>query len=210
MANAVRELSKVLDGPIESAYKEMLRAIKYVLDTKGRGLRIHPVMRESLKWVLVLYSDSDWSSNKDGRRSIGGYMLFVNGVLVGWRSKKQKVVSLSSSEAEFYALAEAVKEIPFIIQVLAFLGVPVETPVTVCVDNIGAIFMIENPSSSSRTRHMSTRYFYVMDLQNDKVIIVKFIGSAENLANIATKNVLVQVHEQHIDKVTVEQSYVDG
>jgi hypothetical protein len=49
-----------------------------------------------------------------------------------------------------------------------------------------------------------------MDLQNDKVIIVKFIGSAENLANIATKNVPVQVHEQRINKVTVEQSYVDG
>ena len=131
-------------------------------------------------------------------------------MLVAWRSKKQKVVSLSSSEAQFYALAEAVKEIPFVIQNLAFLGVPVETPVTVYVDNIGAIFMSENPSSSSRTRHMSTRYFYVMDLQNDKVIIVKFIGSAENLANIATKNVQVQVHEKHLDKVTAERLHVDG
>ena len=191
MANTVRELSKVLDGPNESAYKEMLRAIKYVLGTKGRGLRIHPVVREVLKWILVLYLDSDWSRDKDDRKSNGGYMLFVNGVLVRWRSKKQKVVSLSCSEAEFYALAEAVKEIPFIIQVLVFLGVPVETAVTVYVDNIGAVFMSENPSSSSRTRHMSTRYFYAMDLRNDNVIIVKFIGSAENLADIATKNVPV-------------------
>ena len=78
------------------------------------------------------------------------------------------------------------------------------------VDNIGAVFVSENPSSSSRTRHMLTRYFYMMDLQNDKTIIVKFIGSAENLADIATKNVLVQVHEQHIDKVTAERSCVDG
>jgi hypothetical protein len=163
-----------------------------------------------LKRILILYLHSDWSGDKDDRKSILGHMLFVNGVLVGWRSKKQKVVSLSSYEAEFYVLAEAVKEIPFSIQVLAFLGVPVETLVTVYMDNIGAIFVSENPSSSSRTRHVSTRYFYVMDLQNDKVIIVKFIGSAKNLADIATKNVPVQVHEQHIDKVTAEQSYVDG
>jgi hypothetical protein len=122
-------------------------------------------------------------------------MLFVNGVLVGWRSKKQKVVSLSSSEAKFYALAEVVKEIPFIIQVLTFLDVPVETPVTMCVDSIEAIFMSENPNSSSRTHHMSTRYFYVMDLQNHNVIIVKFIGLAKNLADVSTKNVLVKVHE---------------
>ena len=59
---------------------------------------------------------------------VGGFLLFVNGVLVAWRSKKQKVVSLSSSEAEFYALAEAVKEIPFVIQILTFLGIPVEDP----------------------------------------------------------------------------------
>jgi hypothetical protein len=164
VANAVRELSKVLDEPNESTYKQMLRAIKYALDTKGQGLRIHPVVREALKWVLALHLDSDWSGDKDDRKSIGGFMLFLNGVLIGWRSKNQKVVSLSSSEAEFYALAEAVKEIPFVIQVLAFLGVPVETPVTVHVDNIGAIFMSENPSSSSRTRHMSMRHFYMMDL----------------------------------------------
>ena len=181
MANAVRELSKVLDGPNKSAYKEMLRASKYVLDTKGRGLGIHPVMRDVLKWIRIVYLDSDWSRDKDDRKSVGGFLLFVNGVLVAWRSKKQKVASLSSSEAEFYALAEAVKEIPFFIQVLAFLGVPVETPVTVYVDNIGAIFLSKNPSSSSRSCHMSMRYFHVMDLQNDKVIIVKFIGSAENL-----------------------------
>jgi hypothetical protein len=87
----------------------------------------------------MLSSDSDWSGDKDDRKSIGGYMLFVNGILVGWRSKKPKVVSLSSSKAEFYALAEAVKEIPFIIQLLTFPGVPVETPMTVHVDNIGAM-----------------------------------------------------------------------
>jgi hypothetical protein len=136
-------------------------------------------------------------------------MLFVNGVLVAWMSKKQTMVSLSSSEAEFHALAEAVKEMPFVIQVLAFLGVPVETPVTAHVDNVGAIFMSENPSSSSRTRHVSTRHFCVMVSQNDEVIIAKFIGSAENLADVATKNVPVQVHEGHLDKVTAEHSCVD-
>ena len=123
-----------------------------------------------------MFTDSDWAGDKDDRKSIGGYMLFVNGVLVSWRSKKQAVVSLSSSEAEFYALAEAAKEIPFVIQVLMFLGVPVETPVEVFVDNIGAIFMTENASSTSRTRHMDTRYSYVNDLQNvDKIIGVKFV-----------------------------------
>jgi hypothetical protein len=126
---------------------------------RQKGLRIDPV-RELLRWIITLFTDSDWSGDKDDRKSIGGYMLFVNGMLVSWRSKNQPVVSLSSSEAEFYALAEAAKEIPFVIQILMFLGVPVETPVEVFVDNIGAIFMTENASSTGRTRHMDTRFFY--------------------------------------------------
>ena len=80
----------------------------------------------------------------------------MNGVLIAWRSKLQKVVSLSSAEAEFYACAEAVKEVPFIVQILRFLGVEVKTPVEVKVDNVGAIYMSQNQASSTRTRHMDT------------------------------------------------------
>jgi hypothetical protein len=145
---------------------------------------------------------------------IGGQLeatcYFVNGVLVSWISNKQKVVSLWSSDVEFYALAEAMKETPFITQVLNFLGVPVETPVTVCVETIGLIFMSENLSSSSRTDHMDARWLYVNDLQHEKVTAMKCVGSEENLAVVATKNVPVQVHEQHINKITTQQSYIDG
>ena len=110
LCNAVRELSKCLDGASQAAYKEMLRIIKYVLDSKSKGLKIEPMLEE-LVWKIILFSDSDWAGDKDNRRSVGGYMLFLNGVLISWRSKLQKVVSLSSAEAEFYACSEAVKEI---------------------------------------------------------------------------------------------------
>ena len=57
ICNAVRELSKCLDGPNEAAYKEMLRVVKYVMDTKDRGLKIAPT-NEELKWELVVFSVS--------------------------------------------------------------------------------------------------------------------------------------------------------
>ena len=62
--------------------------------------------------------------------------------------KGQKVVSLSTAEAEFYACAEAVKEVPFIAQILLFLGISVELPIRVRVDNVGAIFMSDSPLGS--------------------------------------------------------------
>ena len=198
IANAVRELTKVLGKATPAAYKEMLRVCKFVTDTKNMGLKVDPVIPEDGKWELVVYSDSDWAGSKDDRRSVGSYYIFLNNVLILWRSKSQKVVSLSSSEAEFYACAEAVKEIPFVAQILLFMGIPMKLPVDVWVDNVGAIFMSENMASSSRTRHMDTRWWYVNQLQEqDKLIKIRFVKTLENVSDVGTKNVTKDIYETH-------------
>jgi hypothetical protein len=208
MANAIRELTKCLDGPSKAAYKEMLRVIKYLLDTPNKGLKIEPIQIDKFEWELILFTDSDWAGDKDDRRSISGYMLFLNGVLICWRSKSQKTVALSSSEAEFYACGEAVKEIPFVVQILLFLGIPVKLPIEVWVDNIGAIFMSENSTSSSRTRHMDTRFRYIEQLQEDGLIKLKFVPTKENIADVATKNVSADIMGAHINKYLVDKEVI--
>ena len=115
IANCVRELSKVLDGTTESAYKKMLRVIKYVPDTKNLGLKIKPTEGRNTPWDLVCFSDSDYAGDPETRCSVYGYVLNIKGVPVAWRSKGQRSVTLSSSEAEWIALSEAVKEIMFIL-----------------------------------------------------------------------------------------------
>ena len=210
IANAVRELAKVLDGASPAAYKEMLRVINYVLGTEGIGLKIKPTAPTKGLWRIVLYTDSDWAGDKDDRRSISGFMLFLNGVLICWRSRSQRIVSLSSSEAEFYACSEAVKEIPFIVQILLFLGIPVELPIIVQVDNIGAIFMSENLTSSARTRHMDTRYHFVNDYQSDGLIKLMFVPSAQNISDLATKNVSGEILEAHGPSFLLEKKDLDS
>ena len=80
LSNPVRELTKVLDGATPAAYKEMLRVIKFVIDTPDFGLKVEPSIRpEDQKWELVVYSDSDWAGDKDNRRSVTGFKLFLNG-----------------------------------------------------------------------------------------------------------------------------------
>lgn len=206
LCNAVRELSKCLDGASDGAYKEMLRVIKYVMDTRSKGLRMEPTMGE-LEWKLLVYSDSDWANDKETRRSVGGYMIFLNGVLISWRSKMQRVVSLSSAEAEFYACAEAVKEVPFIKQLLEFLGIKVTLPIEVKIDNIGAIYMSQGEASTTRTRHMDVRWFYVNDLQDQGVIAIKFVRSEDNVADVATKNVTAATMRSHVDSLVAEKDY---
>ena len=77
----MRELSKVLSSPNHAAYKEMLRIIKYVLDTPLRGLKLSPTV--SKEWKVVIFTDSDWAGDKDTRKSVSGYMVFLCGVLIG-------------------------------------------------------------------------------------------------------------------------------
>ena len=212
LANPIRELTKVMDGATGAAYKEMLRVIKHVLDTKTLGLKVYPILDEgggTLKWVLIVYTDSDWAGDRDNRRSVSGSILFLNGVPICWRSKLQKTVSLSSAEAEFYACAEAVKEVPFIVQILLFLGITVELPVKVKVDNVGAIYMSQNNVSSSRTRHMDTRYRYVNELQDDGLIKLEFVRSAQNISDIATKNVTGEIRDAHVGKLVVDKADVE-
>ena len=64
-------------------------------------------------------------------------------------------------EAEYVACSEVVKEVLFILQLLKHLGVQVQLPIRVHVDNIGAIFLAENQNSSDRTKHVDMRYHFV-------------------------------------------------
>ena len=80
IANAVRKLSKVLDGANMAAYKEMHQIIKYVLDSRDLGLQIEPIQGNEQPWELVCFSDSDYAGDPDSRRSVPGSVLYKYGV----------------------------------------------------------------------------------------------------------------------------------
>jgi hypothetical protein len=97
LANVVRELSKCMDGANLVAYKEMFRVVKFVLDTKDYCLKLNPVF-ENEEWDLVLYSDSDWAGNPENRISVTGFIIYLLGAPICWRSKGQKGVTLSKAK----------------------------------------------------------------------------------------------------------------
>jgi hypothetical protein len=109
-----------MDAATVSAVKELKRIIKFVIKTKDYGIRIEPQFTND--WTWTIYTDSDWAGDKDNRHSITGFIIFFMNVPIFWKSKAQKAIALSSSEAEYYAMAEAAKEIRFIVQVLESLG----------------------------------------------------------------------------------------
>ena len=147
--------------------------------------------------MLVLFTDSDWAGDKDSRKSVTGYGLFVLGCPVVWKSRQQAIVALSSAEAEIIACTEAVKEIKFIVNVLETMGVKVKKPIVVRVDNIGAIYMAENGGVSQRTKHVDLRTKFLTQYIEDGFIQIEFVRSENNASDIFTKNVSSEVYEKH-------------
>ena len=198
ICNAVRELTKCMQRANRAAYKEMLRLVNFVLNTKDLGLRLEPTVgKSSDEWDLLIYTDSDWAGDKETRRSITGFIIFLMGCAILWRSKQQKSVSLSSAEAEYYALSEAAKEIKFVAQLLMSMGMRVKIPIIVRVDNVGAIFMSENLSTNSKSKHIDIRARFVAEMIEDGFIKVVFVKSNDNLADGFTKNVSGDTFKKH-------------
>ena len=208
ICNPVRELSKTMDAPAPAHLKEMYKLIRHVLATKGYGLKFE-LRKDIIKWALKALSDSDFASDKETRISVFGYIIYFCGIQIAWRSKGMKSVVLSTTEAEYMALSEVVKELKFIVQLLETMNIKVEPPITVYVDNVGAIWLSNNRTTSDRTKHIDIRTSFVKEYQEDGKIIIKFVKSEENEADIFTKNTTNVIFNNHQKKLVWDKTNVD-
>jgi len=172
--------------------------IKFVSDTRDYGLKIKPVIdKADNAWNITVFSDSDYARDVETQVSVTGFCIFLLGVPISWQSKSQRSVTLSSSKAEFVALSKAAKEIKFVVQVMQSIGISVKLPIIVRVDNVGAIFMAENLTTSQRTKHVDIRYHFVREFVEDRFIQIIFVRTKKNRADIFTKNVNRPTHDKH-------------
>jgi hypothetical protein len=127
---------------------------------------------------------------------VTGFMILLQNVPVCWYSKAQRVVTLSNSKAKYVALSEAVKENKFMNFLLQSLGIMVELPIMVKTYNIAALFMWKNSSKGVRTQNVETRYQFIRENQEDRIIKVEFVKSIDNYSYILTKNVSQEIYEK--------------
>ena len=169
ITNPMRELSKSMDGASMAHVTEMYRVINFVLEMKTLGLRMVPIFKDGI-WKLEALSDSDFANGKDTRYSVYGYIIYFCGVPVASKSESMKSVVLSTTEAEYMAVSEVVKEIKFLYQMLRSMEIKVPLPIKVQVDNVGAIWLANNSSVSERTKHVDLWAHFVRDMIKDQVI----------------------------------------
>ena len=174
IANATRELTKVLDGATDAHWKAMMRVIKYVLDTRTYALRLKPSLTNG-NVTLKGISDSEFAGDRETRKSVYGYVTYYCGAPISWKSKSGNSVTLSSTEAEYYASSETAKELQFIHNLVISMEKNLELPIIMYVDNTGAIYLANNYSTGPRTKHIDIRVHFVRELIINGILKVVFI-----------------------------------
>jgi hypothetical protein len=157
IAYAVQQVCLHMHNPRESHLTAMKRILCYLRGTSDYGL----LLRRSRSTDLVVYTDADWAGCPDTRRSTSGYAVFLGDNLVSWSAKRQTVVSRSSVEAEYRAVANGVAEATWLRQLLLELQSPLSRYTLVHCDNISAVYLSNNPIQHQRTKHVEIDLHFV-------------------------------------------------
>jgi len=182
IAYSVNQLYQHMQAPTSvhsTAAKRVLRYLKGTLDfglhyTKG-------------SFTLHGFSDSDWASNPDDRRSTTGYGIFFGSNLISWSAKKQTVVSRSSTKAKYRAMAITTADLYWLRMLFKELQLPLPSPLTIWCDNSGSLDIASNPVSHARTKHIEVDVHFIREKVLNKDIQLRYLSTIDQLADIFTK-----------------------
>ena len=136
---------------------------------------------------VIGYSDSDHAGNVDDRRSTTGVVFFLDSSAITWISQKQKVVAISSCEAEYMAAAPAACQGVWLCRLLGELTGDAPTTTKLRVDNMSAIELSKNPVHHERSKHIDIGYHFIRECIEDGKVDVDHVGTDGQLADVLTK-----------------------
>jgi hypothetical protein len=197
IAYATGLLSRYMANPGPEHFIALEKLWKYLANHPKLGLTYHSEPE------LKGYCDSDWGGDIGTRRSTTGYIYLFRGSPLSWNSRLQKTVALSSCEAEYMALKEAVKEQQYITAISK--SIPFFTALqgqeTLYTDSQSAIQLAKNPGHHYRTKHIDIQYHYVRQQVQEGKIHLMHIQTSEQLADYLTKAVPAPKWSGFIDAI---------
>ena len=200
LATLIRETSQHLTNPGKVHWEALTRALRYLRGTSSYGIRlggVHAAQQLRSGSFLSAYCDADFA-NAESRRSVTGYVtLLVGNSPISWRSQMQSLVTLSSTEAEYVALAACVQEVKYLRTLLRELGFEHTAPVTVYEDNQSCIKLVKNPESHGRTKHIDIKYHFLQEAYAALVIFMVYCATSEMIADTLTKSLPAPAYKRH-------------
>ena len=194
LAYTVGALGRHAASPGEDHLRALDRAFRYLRATSAhcliyqRGLTPSPTLQG--------YVDADWASDINDHKSTSGFVFTLAGAAISWSCKKQNIIALSSTEAEYIAAAHAAKEAVWLRRLLTELGLDLSSPTILHVDNQSAIAIARNPEFHDHTKHIEVRHHFLRQLINDGQIEPMYLATGEQLADALPKGLSHKKHEK--------------
>ncbi|KAK3125062.1 hypothetical protein QOZ80_7BG0599500 [Eleusine coracana subsp. coracana] len=185
IAFAVGYVSRFMEALTTKHFAAVKRILRYLVGTLSHGLCYKQGGMKNAK--LVGYSDSDMAGDIDTHKSTNGGIFFLSGCPISWYSLKQRVVALSSCEAEYIAAISAACQGIWLARLLGELQGREADPFELKMDNKAAIELSKSPVFHERSKHIDTRYHFIRDCVEQRKTWVNYISTKDQVADILTK-----------------------
>jgi hypothetical protein len=187
IAYAVGYVSRFMEDPREDHWTAVKRLLRYVKGIADQGI-VFPRSGDKEAPRLVIYSDADMAGDIDGRRSTSGVLVFLGPAPISWQSLKQKIVALSTCEAEYVAAATGACQGVWLRGLLEITGGEEAAPPALKVDNQPAIALAKNPVLHDRSKHIDVKFHFLRSCVDEGKIVIEFVDTNRQLADILTKS----------------------
>ena len=199
---AVNLCARRVENPTEDHKRAIQKMLRYLRGPSEKALVYRKRDKEPR---LVVYSDSDFASDKVDSKSTCGFVVTLNGCTVSWHTSKQRSVSTSTVEAEYVAASKAVKEIIWLNYLLEeVLGYDKIPKSLLLLDSAGVETLIQNEGVSQKTKHIRYSYHFIRDCHAARLIEVRHVGGPDNPADILTKPLAHDKFSKHCSKIGLE------
>jgi hypothetical protein len=172
---AVNMIARFMEHPVETHMTAAKRILRYLKGTIELGI----LYKRGESKKLIAYSDSDYGGDIDDMKSTSG--------AIAWSSRKQPIVTLSTTEAEFIAAAHCVCEGIWLKRILDSIGLQQQPCLTVLCDNNSTIKLSKNPVMHGRSKHIDIRFHFLRNLSCEGLVELVYCASKEQIADVMTK-----------------------
>lgn len=181
---AIGSVSRHLENPTVTHENALKRILKYVKGTLDFGILFHKVGNNK----LCDYSDADYAGDVVTRRSTSGSAFLFNDGIISWHSGRQKCVSMSTTESEYVAASDAVKELVWLRRLFSeLLPERSNEMASFNMDNQSAIRLIKNPEFHKRTKHIDVRFHFIREKFEEGLFDLQYISTHDMVADVFTK-----------------------
>ena len=195
LAQAVSQVCRFMSKPGKRHWEAVKWIFRYLKGTTGHGLMFGGQDGDP---SVVGYVDSDYAGSVDDRRSTTGYVFTLAGGPICWKSTVQSIVAMSTTEAEYMAVAEAGKEALWLNGLVKELGIE-QGGVQLHCDSQSAIYLAKNQVYHARTKHIDVRFHKIREMMASSQVLLRKVHTSKNAADMLTKAVTTDKFKHCLD-----------